>query len=534
MPEEGIRDSSSSASVITVVNVETGSTETGVRKTERHRPLLNTRTHRWSRTVVPRTRTGCLLHLSIVVHPLDDEALEELQAQERAQAQQLRHTQRRKRHRHPACRSYGPLRPKPWERVSEYQRQDRRPTMDVAASDLETWTQQVLQQAQYGTVEDVLSSLVLLIYHGDLASRVTHKFAGIAQQSFDMSAARAHLALQEAIRLWGEAHLQTATSACLPVTRDQALETLQAIRANPASEHDFSLSRHTQRTTVVNNLWDECDPVTQIRRQLQKESMKQYHFPSVVHRWIDRTPVFLYVFSGRRRQGDYQEQVEKHLRVFGITGWVLLLDLAISPDHDVADPTLVANLIRWLRDGYIASLLVAPPCESWSEVRNEPVEGETGPRPLRTSHGPFGISGLTHRELQQVCLANFLLFVSIRFFAIATIHGVPALMERPKQPKKSDRASIWRLEWLERLFQEKLATKTLVWQAWFGAPSPKPTHLAHSNIHDFHGTIQMMKQPVDWDSLQHLSGKSLSGCWKTTAAKEYLARMNEALSYMQV
>ena len=120
-------------------------------------------------------------------------------------------------------------------------------------------------------------------------------------------------------------------------------------------------------------------------------------------------------FSGRRRPGDYQSQVEKLLGQYDIQGHVLMLDLALSDTHDVTKPQLVHQLLRWITQRAVVALLVAPPCETWSEARHLP--GEV--RPLRDHLHPFGLEGLVQSELQQLWISSYLLFVSLRLFMAA-------------------------------------------------------------------------------------------------------------------
>lgn len=119
----------------------------------------------------------------------------------------------------------------------------------------------------------------------------------------------------------------------------------------------------------------------QLRVQLTKESKVRHVFPQVPRQRLTAHPIYLYVFSGRRREGDYQFWVERYLHVFNQSGRVLLLDLALSEAHHVGNRDLMDTLMSWMTQGVIAALLVAPPCETWTEARYLSADCDNDPRP---------------------------------------------------------------------------------------------------------------------------------------------------------
>ena len=161
-------------------------------------------------------------------------------------------------------------------------------------------------------------------------------------------------------------------------------------------------------------LWDEFCVTKQFQLQLDKEHAKRYTFPRVSRVCLTASPICLYIFSGRRRNGDFQSHYEHHLRVAGLIGHVLLIDLALSDDHDVANSTLVNKLLEWIRSGCVVGVLLAPPCETWSEARFRRIS-DVDPRPLRSAAHPLALPQLTLAELEQVGVSNLLLFVALRF-----------------------------------------------------------------------------------------------------------------------
>ena len=271
---------------------------------------------------------------------------------------------------------------------------------------------------------------------------------------------------------------------------------------------------------------------------MRKHQQRHYVFPLPQSPPLHSDPSFLYIFSGRRREGDYEYHVMTQLAEHQLAGRVLLLDLALSPAHDVSQPELLPKLLSWFAAGAIGGLLVAPPCETWSEVRWEPPDradqASSYPRPLRTAEDTFCLPALTQPELQQLTVSNYLLYVAIRLFLAAVYTSTPGICEHPKQPKKPDRASIWTLPWLKQLLASPYAKQELIWQAQYGAESPKPTHLGICHLPRFREVMRNHCLPTDWASLRTLRGKNEDGTWATTSAKEYPQQLNKAFATLHV
>lgn len=116
----------------------------------------------------------------------------------------------------------------------------------------------------------------------------------------------------------------------------------------------------------------------------------------------------------------------------------------------------------------------------------------------------------------------------------ATIAGTASILEHPREPKLGSRASIWRLPWVIALLQHPHVQRHLVWQARFGSPAAKPTHLMVAHIPRFTALCKPYQNAVDWQNLTVLSGKDATTAWKTTAAKEYPPALNGAFAACHV
>lgn len=171
-----------------------------------------------------------------------------------------------------------------------------------------------------------------------------------------------------------------------------------------------------------------------------------------------------------------------------------------------------------------------PPCETWSIARTLECEEGSAPRPLRSRTNPLCLEELTDKELKQLEVSNYLLYVALLLLLVAIQTRTPAVMEHPREPKVAAYAAIWRLPWVRHMMTCKVLQRTLLWQAKYGSDSPKPTHFAHCWVPNFAAICQRQEQHVVWEDLMELRGKDAHGAWLTSRGKEYPSRLNLALA----
>ena len=476
-------------------------------------------------------KTGCLLKLISSVMPLDDTEYQAVLEQERDEAQKLRRTERRKRHRFPVQQAHGPIRPWPWQRYTQIAAQDTRDSAEIPQEVTQEWVNTILQDLPSQDTAATLSTLQQMPYQGALASQLLAAYHE-QETAPDSKTVEQFCTLQDAIRLWGDNHMIPPNHPVGPSSQQvrQAIDHIRVPDHQPDATEDNPWPVRTRRKLLLDQLWLECSVVWQMKQQIQKERTKVYSFPLVVPRPLRHVPIYLYVFSGRRRPGDFQQHLETLLFQRQLSGHVLLLDLAISNKHDVNDRELVHKLINWVRMGVVGGVLVAPPCETWTEARFLTTENLRDPRPLRSNQEPMGLPQLTLRELEQLGISNYLLYVAIRLVFHCALCATPAILEHPKEPRNKDRPSIWRLPWLQALKASNLLAQRLIWQAEYGSHVAKPTHLGVTHIPEFRDVMNKHRQPVQWRELETLGGKDSQGRWTTAAAKEYPSTLNLALA----
>ena len=481
-------------------------------------------------------RTGCLIKLILTVPPLSDEELDGvLEEMRQIKNAQKRH-QRQKAHRVPLQQCSGPLRPWPWAQAQAFARQDTRTSSLPQPAVVERWTDDVLESLDACSVAATYQLLIQQPYHGSLAQHLCVSLSALhlhlpgTPSSYH---AEKHLVLQEAICLWQDSFQVPKFRLNTHVDFATAITSLHLVRM-PSEHQSHDVSVVSRRTQLQDNLWQELSVPHQVFHELERLHNRSYSWPAPQAPRLTRTPVYIYLYSGRRRHGDFQSQVEHFLTRFSSKGQVLLLDLAISERHDATQPTLINTLLQWFHSGCVAGFLAAPPCETWSEVRHLEVDALHAPRPLRSARYPFGVPQLQKGELEQLLISTQLLFTALLLFLVASLTSTPAILEHPREPRGQDRASIWRLPWMRALRESGLVQLHVIRQAEFGAKSSKPTHLAVCHAPDFWETMGQHRIHVDWSNLDVLHGKHADGSWRTSAAKEYPELLNRALAHTLV
>eukprot|EP00438_Fugacium_kawagutii_P014335 Skav219412 [mRNA] locus=scaffold377:97500:103085:+ [translate_table: standard] len=476
-------------------------------------------------------KTGCLLKLTVSVPPLSDEELNEILSSERTDRSIQKKQQRTHHHRWPVVQSVGPQRPWPWQRILTQLRKDARQSLEYTDDEIHAWFSHVMQALHTGGIETTLVALRQFPYHGNLAQSIYDHVAQEIPGPRTAIDAEKWLVFQEAVEFWMHDSLVPTPHRESDVSFDNAQVSLASIRVPAVALQDQHMSHVDKRQQIVASMWADDDVVEQLRHQLDLEHRYRYVVSTSICRHICNSPVFLYVFSGRRRPGDVQTHLERYIAEFNLECHILLLDLALSSAHDVTNPQLIATLMFWMQNGYIAAVLTAPPCETWSQARYQLTDSPHDPRPVRSAKNPLCISGLKSAELVQVGVSNVLLFTALRLLFSAAVTGVPGILEHPLEPREPDRPSIWKLPWLKMMQDAGLIVRHNIQQARYGALAVKPTTLAVCNIPNFKTKMAQFTVAVDWANLELLTGRRSDGSWKTASAKEYPDKMNQAIAF---
>ena len=253
-----------------------------------------------------------------------------------------------------------------------------------------------------------------------------------------------------------------------------------------------------------------------------------------------RGPFYIiHLYSGRRREHDFQAQMETLLAespfawTCAIT--VISIDTAISDKMNVHGEVLWTFLLNHAREGRILAMLLGPPCETWSSARHEPIldpQGQVlrGPRPLRSSVCPWGISLLSLAELKQIDVGNALLLKGVWLSIPIALRSCAVLLEHPAPAFQSERASIWRTNLLLHLLRDGwLFRRHTFRQGRHGAAGPKPTTLLHAHCPIVAVLDEMAETRADLP-LPTLIGKDHTGQFRTARAKEYPTNLSKCFA----
>jgi len=245
----------------------------------------------------------------------------------------------------------------------------------------------------------------------------------------------------------------------------------------------------------------------------------------------------VHLYSGRRREGDFQHWMEHYLNQYhpGLRGcvYVISVDTAIHHSMNIHSPALWNHLLDYARAGRLLALLLGPPCETWSAARCHPLPGEDrrGPRPLRTAAELWGLPLLSMAELLQLSVGNCLLLKGIWLSVAVTFHSGSIVLEHPAMPYAEDFASVWRSGILCLLLRGGAPFRRTTIQQWrYGAEGVKPTMLLHSN-----GSLPKALAACELADVTKptgsLLGRDENGCFRTAKAKEYPSALSRAFAH---
>ena len=188
--------------------------------------------------------------------------------------------------------------------------------------------------------------------------------------------------------------------------------------------------------------------------------------------------ILLHLFSGHRRPGDVQEEFERLQSTSQFPIYGVSVDVVISMKYgNLLDPAIQRLFLNAIADGHISSVIAGPPCETWSQAREQYYIAQRGPRPVRTVPRPQGMDILKLRELAQIIVGNDLLGIAFTFGIVTWIYGCFMMLEHPKEPESEYSCSIWKLAIAKFLLAQAAIKKLCVCQGYYGAPSSKPTTL---------------------------------------------------------
>eukprot|EP00435_Cladocopium_sp_Y103_P026129 s702_g6.t1 len=247
-----------------------------------------------------------------------------------------------------------------------------------------------------------------------------------------------------------------------------------------------------------------------------------------------RTICFVHFYSGYRREGDLQHQIDRH-EIQGVHQ-IFCLSIDFCLHGTVSDLTKACQKEFWTRqiqNGAVVGIGGGPPCETFTAARMM----DDGPPVLRTYDEPLGVPHNSPRQWRQVLLGTLLMQFILEMAVLCARHGGCAFIEHPAFPiwaRHLRPVSIWSsqaVRWLKRLHCSSIVTFD---QCIFACEARKPTTLLLvrlPHLRDFilqlgdHGRCA---HPVGTHVT--LRGRDQSGSFRTAIAKVYPPAMNAALA----
>lgn len=223
------------------------------------------------------------------------------------------------------------------------------------------WTQAILDATEQDDPDSILHLLMTMPYHATLAQHVTVLHASTMHRPPSLMDIENHIALQEAITLWSPFSPTMQEHSGAPISPEIIRVSLHSVRTRAEPQHNQQQSATSKRRQRLQDHWAAFDVVQQIRKLVAKERIRRYVFSTPRFHVPTRSPVYVYVFSGRRRPLDFQHFIELRSQEQGLQGQVLLIDLAISDKHDACDPRVVRQLLTLLRQGAVPRTVIGAP-----------------------------------------------------------------------------------------------------------------------------------------------------------------------------
>lgn len=243
-----------------------------------------------------------------------------------------------------------------------------------------------------------------------------------------------------------------------------------------------------------------------------------------------------HLYSGRRRPGDCHDVAHRLFESY-FPGWklhFLSVDTAIDPKLGNLMGEGYTHLHRLAALGALALTMNGPPCETWSGARYMPLpELPSAPRPLRTLQRPWGVHGLSTREVRQLATGTSLLLRSMKVEITALLQGGSNMKEHPAPPPDDEevKPSIWHValhsRYMKMMPEYKLHT---FMQYKYGATAVKPTVLQIANLPGFskHFSAEALAE-VQKPSCTLQGFDVFQKQFRTASAKEYPSHLCTAM-----
>ena len=249
--------------------------------------------------------------------------------------------------------------------------------------------------------------------------------------------------------------------------------------------------------------------------------------------------LFVHLFAGRRREGDFHACVAAWAAQRNVLVTILSQDTAnsVSLGNLQLRSASWEELLNCYKRGLVTASLAGSPCETFSEARHQqsPEVFPDGlprrlPRPLRSMERLLGLDGLSKRELEQLHMGSSFFLQGAVLLAYQVLIGGYFISEHPAPPSDSSRASIWTSPWLTLLRGHPDVCLHTVGQWKWGALAPKPTGLLTLRLPYFLRSLHSLARDDLRKPTYTAIGLNPDGSFRTSCLKEYPPLFSAALA----
>ena len=243
-----------------------------------------------------------------------------------------------------------------------------------------------------------------------------------------------------------------------------------------------------------------------------------------------KTYCFVHFYSGFRRLGDIQHQLDNHIIQNAMQIFCLSIDFCLQGAS--GDLTTNASRKFWtrqIRSGAVCGIGGGPPCETFTAVR---LLGD-GPPPVRSHDDLWGLPCNTRRQWQQTNLGSVLVRFIIDMALLCALSGGCAFIEHPAYPVwaiKQRPASIWTSAAMKMLRKLHCVSSVTFDQCIFACPGRKPTTFLLVRMPWLRERVLLLGEggrcPHHRGYHEALQGRRADGSFRTSVAKIYPPALN--------
>ena len=224
----------------------------------------------------------------------------------------------------------------------------------------------------------------------------------------------------------------------------------------------------TTRQQQMPAVFDSVEELGRLELRWQQEA-EFWHPPDqeIPRPLVQDKLYFLVFFAGHRRYGDLICQLEWR-------GEVQPIPIDLTIDKVWGDARRGGLWEALIRSGKVLGAHMGPPCETFSDARWLDItldQIKHCPRPLRDALYGWGLAQRSMKELKQVHLGNYLMWLSFTYLILIAMYGGCATLEHPKgiAPERN-RFSVWVSSLIKRLIRSHawMVTSFFAGATWCG------------------------------------------------------------------